>query len=121
MTTKLTAFFAFDRWNSVATSKFLFFDFGESSMVTFSMPLVTLLIEAPPFCLCCVPPFGFRPRFAFSLSRSESQILETKPFECCCALDTSSSGLGPANGLISASGPCGKAKIILFIRFDCRS
>lgn len=63
MTTKLTAFLAFDRWNSVATSKFLFFDFGESSMVTFSMPLVTLLIETAPFCLCCVPPLCFRPRF----------------------------------------------------------
>lgn len=63
MTTKLTAFFAFDRWNSVATSRFLFFVFGESSIVTLSMPLVTLLIEAPPFCLCCVPPFCFRPRF----------------------------------------------------------
>lgn len=62
MTTKLTAFFAFDRSNSVATSKFLLFVFGESSMVILSMPLVTLLTEPPPFCLFCVPPFGFRPR-----------------------------------------------------------
>lgn len=62
MTTKLTAFFAFDLSNSAATSKFLLFVFGESSMVIFSMSLVTLLTEPPPFCLFCVPPFGFRPR-----------------------------------------------------------